>query len=607
MAAIAGLLTGKKPNSLNLLDSVHPDTVISTETWLDPATGDSEIFPDTYKLYCKDRNRSRGGVLIAVHTSIDSYEVNELQVDCELIWVRLKIQGRRYMYVCAYYRPDDGDEASLIQFNTSLEQAALTSSAHLLIGVYCEVVVYTQKRKQAPCSIPLYKKADWEGLRKSMTNLTNTLEEMKDTATTEELWACFRNTLHAAVKQFIPHKQVRVKVSQPWITPALHRLINRRDRVFKKMRKRGTEDLKQQHKQLRREKLISNLKPGKAPGPDNISPRILKELANELAPTLTIIFQSSVNTGTLPADWKAAHVMPVFKKGEQYNPANYRPVSLTSVCCKVLEHILTSTIMNHLEHHGILCNQQHGFRMRRFCETQLLDFNSESQKQTDILVLDFAKAFDRVNHSLLSHKLGYYGTPLHFNYCLHGHILETITSAKYLGITICSDFSWDTHINHLCNEANKTLGFLRRNIKVSSRKIKEMAYKSFVRPILEYASSIWDPHTEQNISKFEAVQCRAARFVMRRYHNTSSPTAMLEELKWSILQDRRRTARLSMLYKIHNNLVSTEGIKASLRPAPPRRRRGHDQQFAIPQCRTVKGLPSPLKATPRVFFTVSGG
>ncbi|XP_076439270.1 uncharacterized protein LOC143278120 [Babylonia areolata] len=177
--------------------------------------------------------------------------------------------------------------------------------------------------------------------------------------------------------------------------------------------------------------------------------------------------------------------------------------------------------------------------------------------------------------------------PLHFDYCLHGHILETVTSSKYLGVTICIDLSWDIHINQLCNKANKTLGFMRRNIKVSSRKIKEMAYKSFVRPILEYASSIWDPHTEQNISKFEAVQRRAARFVMRRFHNTSSPTAMLEELKWPSLQDRRRTARLFMLYKIHNDLVSTEGIKASLRPAPPRRRRGHDQQFTIPpQCRT---------------------
>ena len=105
----------------------------------------------------------------------------------------------------------------------------------------------------------------------------------------------------------------------------------------------------------------------------------------------------------------------MFKKGEKYDPANYRPVSLTSVCCKVLEHILTSTIMSHLEYHGILCSQQHGFRKKRSCETQLLELtnelfeNMEGGKQTDILVLDFAKALDKVNPSLLSHKLHYYG------------------------------------------------------------------------------------------------------------------------------------------------------------------------------------------------------
>ena len=90
------------------------------------------------------------------------------------------------------------------------------------------------------------------------------------------------------------------------------------------------------------------------------------------------------------------------------------PVSLTSVCCKVLEHILTSTIMDHLEEHGVLCKQQHGFRKKRSCETQLLEFtdelfaNMDRGQQTDILVMDFAKAFDKVNHSVLLLKLSHY-------------------------------------------------------------------------------------------------------------------------------------------------------------------------------------------------------
>ena len=162
-------------------------------------------------------------------------------------------------------------------------------------------------------------------------------------------------------------------------------------------------------------KLLHALQPGKAPGPDGITTTILKELVEEISPILTIIFQSSLDTGILPSDWKNANVTPVFKKGEHYDPANYRPVSLTSVCCKVLEHILTSNIMTHLELHGILCHQQHGFRRKRSCETQLLEFadelvnNMAKGKQTDILVMDFANAFDKVNHSLLVHKLHHYG------------------------------------------------------------------------------------------------------------------------------------------------------------------------------------------------------
>ena len=133
-----------------------------------------------------------------------------------------------------------------------------------------------------------------------------------------------------------------------------------------------------------------------------------------------------MDTSILPSDWKDANVTPAFKKGEHYDPANYTPVSLTSVCCKVLEHILTSNIMTHLELHGILCHQQHGFRRKRSCETQLLEFadelvnNMAKGKQTDILVMDFANAFDKVNHSLLVHKLHHYG--------IQGRLLTWISS-----------------------------------------------------------------------------------------------------------------------------------------------------------------------------------
>ena len=97
------------------------------------------------------------------------------------------------------------------------------------------------------------------------------------------------------------------------------------------------------------EKLLASTNPTKATGPDGIPPRVLKELAHELAPILTVIFQKSLATGTVPSEWKTAIVSPIYKKGEHYNPANYRPVSLTSIPCKILEHIIVSHIMDFLE------------------------------------------------------------------------------------------------------------------------------------------------------------------------------------------------------------------------------------------------------------------
>ena len=127
-------------------------------------------------------------------------------------------------------------------------------------------------------------------------------------------------------------------------------------------------------------KLMENLSTYKAGGPDGISPRVLRELAEELAPALTIIFQSvvsSLSTGIVPTDWRDAYVTSIFKKGKQYNPANYRPISLTCIICKLMQHIVVSSIMQHFETHCILSDNQHGFRRGRPCKTQLPELVEE--------------------------------------------------------------------------------------------------------------------------------------------------------------------------------------------------------------------------------------
>ena len=97
------------------------------------------------------------------------------------------------------------------------------------------------------------------------------------------------------------------------------------------------------------EKLLNNLQPDKATGPDMIPARLLKQLSAEIAPALALVFQSSLNFGRVPRDWTMIHVIPLFKKVDKSTASNYRPVSLTSICSKVREHILHSNIMDHLD------------------------------------------------------------------------------------------------------------------------------------------------------------------------------------------------------------------------------------------------------------------
>ena len=153
----------------------------------------------------------------------------------------------------------------------------------------------------------------------------------------------------------------------------------------------------------------------KAGGPDQLLTRILKELSQELAPLLAQLFQQSLDEGKLPNDWKVANVVPIHKKGKRSQPNNYRPVSLTLVTCKILEHVICHHIWEHLEQHNILSDFQHGFRKRRNCETQLIltlhDLVSavNEGKQVDAFILDFSKAFDQVPHGRLLYKLNHYG------------------------------------------------------------------------------------------------------------------------------------------------------------------------------------------------------
>ena len=157
-------------------------------------------------------------------------------------------------------------------------------------------------------------------------------------------------------------------------------------------------------------KKLAALKNG-ASGPDGISPKFLKEYADELAPALTMIFNKSMEEGLVPEDWRVANVTPIFKKGAKGDPGNYRPVSLTSVPCRVMEACLKDNIVDHLSRNKLIKDSQHGFMKRKSCTTNLLHFLEvmttahEHQKPMDVVYLDFAKAFDKVPHRWFVEKL----------------------------------------------------------------------------------------------------------------------------------------------------------------------------------------------------------
>ena len=132
------------------------------------------------------------------------------------------------------------------------------------------------------------------------------------------------------------------------------------------------------------------------------------------------------------------------------------------------------------------------------------------------------------------------------------------------------DLKWNTHVRKTATKANQTLGVLRRNLKNCPREIKNMAYKSILRPKMEYAAPIWDPYTKDNIQLLEGVQRRAARFVCSKYSRHESVT-MLHDLGWPLLEQRQAESRLTLFHRIvHNEVDINEHALMERNPRVPR-------------------------------------
>ena len=166
--------------------------------------------------------------------------------------------------------------------------------------------------------------------------------------------------------------------------------------------------------ELVRDKLLK-LNINKSCGPDEIHPHVLQKTASAMCKPLQLIFQMSLDKGECPDDWKTANVTPIHKKGDRTDPSNYRPVSLTSQVCKILESIVRTRVIEHINVNNLMSEAQHGFREGRSCLTNLLETLEawtqiiEDGDGIDVAYLDFRKAFDLVSHKHLIYKMSKYG------------------------------------------------------------------------------------------------------------------------------------------------------------------------------------------------------
>ena len=458
-------------------------------------------------------------------------------------------------------------------------------------------------------------------------------------------------------------------------------------------------------------KVLQSLDGSSAAGPDGIHPMLLKECAEVLALPLALIFQGSLDESVLPVEWKISQVSPIFKSGSKGNPLNYRPVSLTSACCKVFERLIVAHVTEFLENHQLLSKKQFGFRRGHSAEDQLLltygDIIGKMDKGrvVEVIYLDFAKAFDVVNFSVMFSKLRSIGLcgkvlswiegfllgrhmfvsvggqrstvrevqsgvpqgsvlgPLLFlvyvnflvgdstcnyyayaddfklyisypkseadgqpsavlqaeldnlstkarswnlslnaakcvvmkfgsgigsgvgagsGYQLGDAELKLVSSHKDLGVIVDSSLKFHTHISTVVRKASGLGNQLLRGTVCRTGDFMITIFVSHIRPILDYASSVWSMGYLGDVRKLESVQRRWTRQVSGLLG--TSYRDRLEQLGLFSIYGRSLRADLIKLWKVFNSEVDVGLIDLFERNFHSTTR-GHSCKISIPICR----------------------
>ena len=447
------------------------------------------------------------------------------------------------------------------------------------------------------------------------------------------------------------------------------------------------------------QKAIDSIKPDAAAGPDGIPSTLLKACKTTISKPIFLLWSKSFNEGIVPSYYKNSFISPLYKKGSRAQAANYRPVSLTSHIIKIFERVLRQRIVHFLESNGLLCTQQHGFRSGHSCLTQLLHHFDEilqnflNGDETDCIYLDYAKAFDKVDHSLLIKKMSKYGLhpkivqwvdsflsgrtqqvvvdghlsfaaliisgvpqgtvlgpilflifinditncvsdsvircfaddtrlmrsistcndmlllqhdldrvvewslrnnmALHedkFEYMAHScnkkncnlmeqlpfiadmyhystskGMLNPVNCLRDLGVTVCSDLTWTTHIKTIADKARQKAAWVFSVFHTRNQETMVTLYKSLVRSLLEYCCPVWNPKKISDIQELEGVQ----RTFTSRIAGCQDLDYWERLLKLSLMSLQRRRERYIILHMwkiLHGDVSNDLHIEFVSRP-----------------------------------------
>ncbi|KAH0815226.1 hypothetical protein GEV33_007565 [Tenebrio molitor] len=310
----------------------------------------------------------------------------------------------------------------------------------------------------------------------------------------------------------------------------------------------------------------------KSPGPDRITASVLKTCADILCRPLSMLFGQSFDSGVLPSDWRTAIICPIFKKGDKFDPSNYRP---GSVLGPLLFIVYTADVKYNVRSSWVMYaddmkiyNDSLNYQMLSNDISNISKWASDWQLPLNIGKCTVLHIGDK--------------NPCH-GYYLGGVELLKSSSCLDLGVLVTSNLSWSEHTSYVVKRANKIVYLLSKTFTKTTLAVTAKVIKSYVRPVLEFGHGVWAPNLKRDIDLLESVQRRATRIPFGR--NRPEYSERISIMNLPLLSDRRKRGDVIL---VHQALTGDKNssIKHLFPLNDGGRTRGHDLKLAKDNFRT---------------------